>query len=298
MPRTNVFTTAKRIRRQVGNGHREETGVLLAAIDDATDTLQFKTTLPSSVQAGVTLGLDLELVLVVTADHETNICTVIRGFLDSEPVAHLIDTLIEIAPRFTLLDIVDAMITEVDSWGPDLYYYDTVFFDVESGTEVLGLPGSYYNVIRILECRQEEANGEQSVWPRIKHKLLRGVVGSDWGDSGLALRFHEPVRHGRIAVTIAYPFDTTFFDGDHDLVLDLHFSKSMIDIIEMGARIRLISNSDDESTGRNAQDEPRRAAEVPIGSMVSLSQLRLARYTRRLSDEKARLNRLFPTRMS
>lgn len=301
MARTNVYTTAKRIRRQVGNGHREENGVLFATIDDTVNTLQFTTAMPASVHEGVTLGIDAELILVVTADPATNICTVIRGFEDSIAAAHLAGTMIEIAPRFPLFSIVEAMISEVDSWGPDLYYADTQLYTVADGVTLLGLTGVWYNIYRVLDVKQEEVTGDFSVWPRIRHRLVRGGVGSNspWAPTtGIGIRFQEPVRGGRVAITAAIPFPTDVILADSDWVTTVHLTKSQVDLLEMGTKIRLIMDSDDEATGRNAQDEPRRAAEVPIGSMVSLSQLRLARYTRRLSDEKAKLNRLFPTRMS
>ena len=300
MARTNALTTAKRIRRQLGSNHRMEQNTLLGVIDSSVTTFQFGTQMPPAVVTGAILGIELELMRVVSADTGTNTVTVMRGAADSEPAGHGAGTIIDIAPRFPLMDVFDAMLTEIDSWGRDLYWMDSDTFTVAAAAQTLELLSSWSDIYGVIDVMQSELQTTESVWPRVKSKLIRGdAVGFDGAPtSGMLLRFLEPIRSGQVYVKVAHPFSTDGLTAASDLVDDVHLSVSMLDVLELGTRIRLVMNDDDTRTGRGAQDEPRRAEETPLGSMVSLSQLRLARYTRRKADEMSRLRTLYPIRMS
>lgn len=300
MARTTALTTAKRIRRQLGSAHRMEQNTLLAAIDADDTTFQFGTQMPPAVVTGVTLGIDLELFKVISADTGTNTVNVSRGFLDSDAAAHAINAPIDIAPRFALLDIWDAMLSEMDSWGQELYWMDSTTFTVSGSQQTLELPAEWADIIGVVDVRQAEAVTTETVWPRLPCRLIRGALADFDGalTSGMLLRFLEPIRGTQVYVKVARPFSTESIDPADDLITDFQLSRSMLDIVELGSRIRVIGNDDDTRTGREAQDEPRRAEETPLGSMVSMSQLRLARYTRRKADEMSRLRRQFPLLMS
>lgn len=301
MARTNVLTTARRIRRQLGLGNRQEQGLLLTAMDSSQATVAFTGAMPNAVQVGATLDIDLEIMRILTINKAANTCTVIRGYLDSDPAAHLVSAYIDIAPRFSLLDIVDAMQSELAAWGQELYYVDANTFSVATTVVSLELPLTWANTLGVIECLQSEVSSSSTVWPRIPLKLIRSVSGAAFTGaptSGILLRFTEPIRSGSIFVTVALPFGVSVLSPTLDLVTDYHLSLGLIDVLELGCRRRLLSTGDDSRTSRTAQDEPRRAEETQIGTLVPLSQLRMATYVKRKSEEVALLRRLYPIRVA
>lgn len=300
MARTSVQTTAERIRRQLASGHQQEAAGLFATIDGVVTTIGFDAALPAAVRAGTILGLESELVRVRTRDVVNNQVTVIRGYLDSDPVAHTAGISIDISPRFSMLDIYDAMQTEIDSWGQHLYYVAGQTFAVATNAVTLEMPVAWSNMLGLVESVQSETSTDTTVWPVIKGRLIRGIQGSFDGapTSGILLRFKEPIRTGAVYLAAALPFSTIPFAPSADLVTDLKMTVSQMGLLEMGVKQRLLIDSENNRGARQAQDESRQAAEVPYGSMVSITQLALARYSLRRQEEVAKLRRLYPLRIS
>jgi hypothetical protein len=303
MARSGVVTTANRIRRHLGPGHNQEIALLRGQIDDVNPIITFTTpTLPRSVQPGVTLGLEFELVRVVSVDEANVAATVLRGFLDSDPIGHADGCQIDIAPRFSMLDIVDAMHSEIASWGSQLYSVHSRTFQVATTSEMLELPAPWASALGVVACYQSElstfSSGER-VWPQLPIRLIRGEL--DFFDgapvSGILIRFLEPIRTGQVHVVVALPFDISNMTPASDLTTDHAIPDSMFDILEIGTQLRLIMNSDNARSSRHPQDEARRAEESPLGTMVSVEQLQIARYERRKAQEVRLLRRRYPVRI-
>ena len=303
MARTGVLSTAERIRRHLGPGHNMEVAVLAVAIDDSTTTVKFLgTALPRGVQVGVTLGIDTELMRIISLDTSNVQVTVIRGFLDSEAANHADLAQIDIAPRFSMLDIVDAMQSEIDSWGTSLYYTLADTLTVAPSAQTVELPVEWTDCLGVVRCNQNELSSTSDatvVWPELPIRMIRGTASTFDGAtvSGILLRFLEPIRYGSVYVVVAMPFHGDGMTTAQDLVTDFHIPTSILDVLEMGAQIRLIANSDYGRGSRQPQDEARRAEETPMGSMVSIEQLGIARYERRKAAEVRRLRHAYPIRI-
>lgn len=299
MARTNVLTTAKRIRRHLRTGYRNEQTTLNGAIDAVQTAMQF-TDWHKSIQPGVTLGIDTELIRVVTANPTTLGVTVIRGYLDSDAASHATLALVDIAPRFSLLDVVDAMQSEVAGWGQQLYYVADQTLAVATSASTLELPVAWTDMLGVISVLQNEGT-TNAVWPSLGTKLIRGTATGFSGAplSGALLRFIEPIRTGSLHVVVALAFDPTVLaDTTKDLVTDAHLSPGLIDVLELGTQRRVVAQDSDNRGSRSAQDEPRRAEETPPGSMTPVAQFQYGLYTKRRSEEVARLRRRFPIRMT
>lgn len=299
MARTDVLTTAKRIRRQLRSQHRLDQLQLFASVTSVASQLQFSTSLPNNVRAGTVLGIDLELMRVLSVDTANNQVYVIRGYLDSTAATHDAGALIDINPRFSLLDIVDAMIGELASWTPELYQVASDTFSVDLAAQTLEMPAEWATMIGVCEVLQSETGTEVTVWPRIGSKFIRGDAATFTGatTSGHLLRFTEAIRTGGIYVTVALPFDPELITDSADLVDDVGLTGSLLDVLELGVRRRVLMDAENNRASRQAQDEVRRAEEVPMGATIQAQQLVTAIYLRRRGEEARRLKRAYPIRM-
>lgn len=300
MARTNALTTAKRIRRQLHAGQRLDLGVLRTAIGSSDTVLDFTGSLPVSVRAGALLGIDLELMRVVSVNSGAAQATVVRGYHDSEAVGHDAGSQIEINSRFTMLDVFEAMQAEIASWGSELFKVASDTFSVDTSASIYELPADWTNCIGVVSVRQSTDSVDAASWPRINYTLQRGIAGEFDGasTSGLLLRFLEPIRAGGLYVVVALPFDPSSLDVTTDLVDDLGLSDSLVDLVELGVKARLQRDGELNRTARQAQDESRRAEEVPLAGVVQPQSWTYQMYNRRRQEEITRLRRRYPVRMN
>lgn len=299
MARSDVITTARRIRRQLGIGYRLEQMVLLTGINSSDITLTMTTTMPAGVTEGVLLGVGTEMMLVVSANHSANTVTVIRAFQDTTAAAHVAGSLIDISPRFSLVDIVEAMRGEMMAWGSQLYYPVSETFTVSPEQQTLELPLAWVNMLGLLNVIQSDVSGDITTWPRVACKFIRGDAATFDGasTSGLLLRFTEPIRSGLVYAVAAMPYGYLTMNDDDDLTDDLYLTPGMIDLLEFGAKRRVMADELSGRLARHAQDEARRAEETPLGSLVPVSQLQMMQYNRRMQDEIRLLRSRYPLRM-
>ena len=299
MARQDSLTTARRIRRQLSSQQRMEVGQLFFDITSSATDLTLVATPPASLRAGTIICIDLEVMWVASVNTATNVVSVIRGYLDSDAAVHLALALVEIAPRFTMLDIVDAMINELNAWGPQLYRTVDQTFTVDTTVETLQLPLAWADLYGVCQVRQSEVGTTNTVWPQLACKLVRGSAAGFAGasTSGVLLRFLEPLRSGSVHVVAALPFDATTVPTNGDLLATIGMSNSQLDVLELGVRRRLLLQGDNDLNARQSQDDSRLAEENPVAGMLSIHQLQLALYTRRRTEEANRLARLYPIRM-
>lgn len=300
MTRTNVMSTAKRIRRQMSGGYQQQQEVLTVAIDDNDTTLQFGGTLPLALVAGCTLGIDTELLYVRSVNTSAFTATVTRGYADSEAAAHVISSMVDINPRFSLLSIVEAMRAEIATWAPRLFWVDAASATVDPTVAMYELPAKWADVVHILTVLQQDGLDEEISWPQVDHKVVRGTRRSftDAESSGIYLRFTEAIREEAIHITVALPFDPEDLPTTGDLVDDYNLTDGLVDLLEMGTKLRLTRDEQIAKQQRHMQDDSRRAEETPIGTLVPLGQVLLATYTKRFNDEVLKLRQRYPYRQS
>ena len=299
MARTTVGSLVKRVRRQLHSGGRNEYNRLDGGINASVSTVVFEFGLVNSMQVGAVINVDLELMRVVSVDTTAKSATVIRGWLDTEAVAHLDDAEVIINPRFSLIDIYDAMIEEIESWGPQLYKVDGDQFDVEIGTETLELPAVWASCFGVVSAmRQPEADwvGASTAWPDVQFRLQRGTTA--WTDgassSGLLLRFPESLNAVKLFVSVAMPYVAGTPALTDDLVDDLGIPMSMLDVLAMGTKLRIVQDGEWARTARSAQDDSRRAEELQPGQTFAPIQFGVITYKNRKQEEINKLRAQYP----
>ncbi len=300
MARTGVLETVQRIRRQLKSAGRNEVARLDAAMDASQTTLVFEWA-PQSVRTGDVLNVDLELMRVISYDSGTRTATVARGWLDSNAATHLDAAEVLINARFTNLDVFDSVVEELGSWGPQLYRVESREFDITTGYESLELPAEWigmYGLVRV-HRKWEQYWQDTETWPEVNVRLVRSTT--DWADgapaSGMLVRFLDPVADGKIMILAALPWSTATLALTDDLVTDIEMSDSLLDVLAMGVKIRLVHDGEWARLARNVQDEPRRAEETPVGSAVQPLQFAVALYRNRKQEEINKLRAQHPIRI-
>lgn len=293
MARTSVLNTLERIRRQLSSSHRSEVFALAEDVDISETSIDITPIPGAAIVEGSDISVDLEKMRVTAATAGT--LTVIRGWLDSDAATHTNGAPVWANPRFSPIDIFDAMIAEILSWGPHLYRVVATEFALAVDTNVVEAPvavSDAYDLISVTGRYDDSL----TTWPEMNVRLQRGAVGwSGAATSGMLLRFIDGWI-GSVFALWSVPFDLSTFTVATDLVADVGLEQSMLDILEMGVKLRLLSDDETAMSARDVQDEPRRAEEVPLTSIPPMLQQLYAIYSRRKTEEVNKLRTRYPYR--
>jgi hypothetical protein len=298
MARTDVSETVERIRRQLNSTVRLEINVLGGSINTTDTTLSFSYDIPNSLRTGAVISIGNELMRVVNTSTAANTADVIRGWQDSDAAAHSLGDEVQINPRFSPMDIFDGIIQEIDSWEPDLFYVMDVTFSTTDSTQGVEIPTANLDAIGVTYVRRNWDEDDSAVWPEYSYVLHRGRPGSisPVEASGLFIRFTDQLGYaydGDVIAGLAMPYSTETLTMATDLA-DLNVNRSMLELIEMGVKGRLMADDEIGHSARNAQDEPRRNQDVQPGEALSVAQQMLQRYERRRNIEVRRLRTRYP----
>lgn len=298
MARTTVDATVQRIRRQLSSGYRFENNYLVSSISDTETTLSLQLAIPAGLQAGALVYVGTEAMRVTAVSTSSGTITVIRGVYDSDAAAHTAGDEVVINPRFSPLDIIDAMVEEIASYGPQLYWVDDLEFTVAEVQDLIELPVAWNDTFGVIDVRRKWADSGSDAWPRIQCRFQRGAGNWDTFTGKSIIRFIESVQGGTIYVQVARPFTTSPFTLTTDLVTDTKMPESLLDVVAMGTKLRLLVDNDNGRSARVAQDEPRRAEETPLGATVQPIQLNNALYRNRKQEEINKLRAMWPVRFA
>lgn len=300
MSRSIVSTTVQRIKRQLGSSFRYEINVLQTALSTTDTVVTFTYDLPPSVVSGAILNIANEEMRVMSIDKIAKQATVLRGYSDSEANSYAIGSEISINPRFSGLDVFQAIEDEITGWGPDLYRIVARQDSISEGAQSIAFPMSWKNIYGLVDIRKNFQTAFTTSWSRMPGQLQRGVAGT-WPDgpaSGIQFRFYPPVQVGSVYFVAAAPFYTDALSWSSDLVDDVGLSPSMIDIVDLGVKWRLLGDAEAGRSSRSAQDTPRRAEEVPPKAAADEASRIYQIYIRRKAEEIERLRWSHPVRIT
>ena len=300
MARTDVTEVIERVRRQLNSTVRLEINTLGSTLTTSTNPVTLTYDLTNNVRAGALLAVGTELMRVISVDTLAKECTVLRGYMDSSPEAHASGAEVQINPRYNRFDIFDAILSEIDSWSPDLFTVEDYTATVTGGTtQGIELPSTYQDALGVVSVRRNYTEDSSTVWPEMQFDLHRGRSASLTPNegTGLFVRITENTgyakRDGNVAIRIAMPYTSENITEDSDLA-DTNVTRGLLEVIELGVKARLIADDESGRSGRGIQDEPRRADEVQAGAALSLAQTFLQRYERRRNIEVRRLRTITP----
>jgi hypothetical protein len=303
-----AYTTAdliSEVEEHLMGGDRDELNFLGADIADTDTTLTVEMPL-SGIAEGSYLSIDLEVLYVKSVDETSQVATVRRGMLGSEPASHSSDIEVYVNPIFTHWSIWRALNVEISS----LSAADNGLFAV-SAFELTTLPVQVtYDVPAVnldlrslLEIRWDDV-GAQRAWPRIPLRnvqMIRNLT-TDTGTSGLSFRIDYNTSTGganwvpgrRMVIRYAGDFTPLALDLADDAAATTGLGQEMIDIPALGAAARLMGVREAKRTFVERSVDTRRAAEVPAGSSARAYSVLMQIVDRRIKSEADRLRQLWP----
>ena len=301
MSRNTVEAVIERVRRQLNSALRQESNFLAVNVNDSATTLTVEFDLTPAIQFGAVLSIGKELMRVVSFNASSKEITVKRGWQDSDAESHSTGEEILINPRFTRYDIYDALIDEVSSWSPDLFKVESYQWDVVDNQETVELPVGLSDAIGLVRLERNYSHDDSTAWPTLKYRLSRGDVGTWDGvsSSGLLIRLVPRNNHyaaGKVHALIARPFSVS--DGlaeTVDLVTTTGLQPSMIDLLVLGVKLRMLT--DDENVRGNRQPAyDSRTAQDTNDRPLEHAQTVRGTYLRRYLTEVTKLRGKYPMR--
>ncbi len=299
MARTSVASTIDRIRRRLRSGERTEGNSLATTISSsATTAVVLTSDLSDALEIGSEISIGSEIMLVTALNAGTKTLTVVRGWLDSEPENHTAGDLVYIDPRFHGFDILEAMRSELDSWGPQLYRVLGDTLAVAAGAESHELPATMADLYGLIDVRVSPPTGSSSTsWPIAEYHLQRGSTAWDGATtSGHRIRFYNGFGTGSVFVQAAVPFDPDEMVVTADLVADVGLSRGLVELLELGTKLRLIGDDAEDEASRASQNQSRMDEDGP--PTIQGRQFTAEMYRRRKNEEITRLLHKYPIRMT
>ena len=314
-----MATTIQRVlddlRRELNAAHRYEVSTLAVAAGLADTTLTLTYDLPPSLRVGATLSIGTEDMRVMQIAAPAKEVTVIRGWQGSVVATHDVGDEVRINPRFSAHDIFQALQDDLRGLPESLFRVVQTQVAVGVGVETLELPTEWRNLYGLIDARIRWIDPvnfydtERTTWPRLKGRIVRGdpTVWTEGPSTGIYFRLMTRTRQyidtstisGHAYFTAALPFDfPDDIETSQDIVTEYGLQASMLDIVKMGVKIRLMPDEEIARSDRRGQDENRRASEVPPGTAVRPVNTLAALYYRRRQEEANRLRALYPIVMN
>lgn len=292
---TATSQIVNRVRTQMLSGQREEHNRLGGALTSSATSVSFDFDL-GAVKPGAVLNVGTERMYVWTVAESTKTATVERGWAGTTAAAHSSGDLVTVNGRFpsdVVLDRVNDELRSLSSPLNGLFKMSTVDLTYNAAVEGYDLTG-VSSLIEVYDVRFKQA-GSFKDWPRVHNWDFAASMSTDEFASGHALWVPNGEPGQTVRVWYKAPFSSlSSLSDDVETVSGL--PASAIDLLEIGAQMRLAATRDGKRNFIEAQPQPRRAEEVPNGAwMDTASGLRALRRDR-ISEERSRLQSLYPLR--
>lgn len=275
-------------------GVRDQRNKLAAAYTAAGTTLTMTYDL-GNIKQGATLAIGLNVFYVWAADPVTKVVTVQGGFDGSTDVNAANGAEVIVNPRYTDFQIFRALnqtVAAISSPAVGLFRVvqgDFAYSGAVSGyplTGITDLPG-------IVEIRYVLPGYDDRV-SRLSRSSWRLERTEGATDSFTVRLFAGSAESFGQTLTILYKAGFATFTATTTTTASISLPDSMIDILPMGAALRLLNSKEIQRNDLNAQGSGRKASEVPPGAAGAAPNWLRRQYADRIHEEAARLASLYP----
>ena len=221
--------------------------------------------------------------------------TVMRAVDGSAAVAFDADTLIEVEPRFTGHQILEAVRDAVRSLPPNLYGISTLETTVTTTGSVVNFDLSSTGYLHVLQAVRSPRS-QRDRWIKANVKIYSDSNTTDFA-SGYSLVVQEGLEKDvTIRVTYAHPFVDGTLALDTDLVTTVKMQSQMQDIPALGAAASLMLADESTRLDLHAAGDSRGDAALNAGDRTQYSRNLQFQFDRRVSQEARRLMALYGVR--
>lgn len=280
-------------RRLLMTGTHDERNVLAADISSSATTLTISQPI-GGIRAGSRLSIDLEDIYVFNGTGTS--VTIQRGQWGTTATTHSSGTTILVNPKFSDFEIFKALNDVLRGLSSDgLFRTKTVDLTYSAAVQGYDLTSVSSDLIGVLDVRWKNV-GPAANWPMIHpFTVVRNMATSEFASSS-ALILYEAAIPGR-TVHVRYKSSFGLLGATTDVVTTTTgLWSEALDILPLGAAIRLTEGREIKRNFTESQGDTRRAEEVPAGANLNAMRMLQIEYQRRLSNESGRLAAEYPIR--
>lgn len=275
-------------------GSREQRNKLAVTVN-ADDTLLTLSYDLSQLGLGSKVSIGLEDMGVWETNPTSKTVTVQRADFGSTAAAHAVDDLVTVNSRFTNAQIARAINDELQALSASgLFRMRTVDLTYNAAVDGYDLTG-VTDVLSVYQIRSQ-AVGPENEWPLVPTALWQYQRDLDTSvfASGHAVFIRDALQPGYpMRVTYKAPFSTLSALTD-DVVTTSGLPAEALDLLSLGAGIRLTVGREVRRNLDESQGDTRRAGEVPPGANIGANRALVAWRQQRLAEERRRLAQRYP----
>lgn len=292
---TSANQIVDRVTTQLLSGQREEHNRLGGALTTSATSVSFDFDL-GGIKQGAVLSVGAERLYVWSVSEATKTATVQRGWAGTTAATHDSGALVTVNGRFpadVVLDRVNDELRSLSSPLNGLFKMSTVDLTFNAAVEGYDLTG-VTSLLDVYDVRYKQA-GATKDWPRVHHWDFAASMATAEFASGYALWVPNGEPGQTVRVWYKAPF-TVLSSLSDDVETVSGLSASAIDLLEIGALVRLSATRDAKRNFIESQPQPRRSEEVPNGAWMDTAAGLRALRRDRIAEERARLQSLYPLR--
>lgn len=245
--------------------------------------------------------IDDELILVKTYDKSTGTVTVMglnngRGADGTTAASHSTNALVVNDPRFPRQRIKEAINDTINGVYPDLWTFGQHEFPYVAARYEYPVPAEADDVYKVVV----NTIGPSAVWfPAQKWRFnpmastTSGQVKPTPTPTGKTLQIYDRIVPGRNVRASYTKAPNTLTNNADEFASVSGFPERYVDMIVYGACWRLLPAYEAGRLQQSSIEATERAPLVPTSAASSASQFFLALYTKRLNEERTRLQRLY-----
>ena len=205
---------------------------------------------------------------------------VIRGVDGSAPAAWETDAIIEVEPRFTEHQILEAVRDSIRAMPNNLYAVDQVEVSFSTTQQSVTTPFAD-GFTQVLSATRTARSGED--------RLIRfNIKVQQYGSVYEVIRQEGIEKAVTAQVTYANPFVTSTLDPATHLLSDVKMPVELQDIPALGAAAILVLGEESLRLDLHSQGDSRNDGAVAAGDRARYSMVLQAQYERRVSQEARR----------
>lgn len=272
---------------------REPLNALSGSVDASQTTLTLSGPL-GPIADGDFLGIDGEIVAVVSRNDGTNQVTVLRGVNDTPAATHASGTRVEVNWRWFTADLLDYLGDEIRSWPDSIYAVAHADTTIGSSSRDVDLPLTRYRT----PLRAVGRRGSKP-WTDIPANEWRVDVGlpTTIHPSGNALTVGRGWLGATVRVSYAQGFDLSGLGTPATDITAIGLSEHQVDAAMYGVAWRALAAEEAMRSDMTDQPEPRIAEDVDAADAMRTASAYKAIRDLRLDEEKRRLRQLYQVRI-